>query len=382
MIEKKGSIIVVGEMYRDTWIEINLQAIKYNIMQIKEKLPQDSNIIAVVKANAYGHGIVPIAQKAIKSGANGLAVALLEEAITLRKASITAPILVLGGVPAVYAPIAAKNHITLTVFQEDWLKEVNELTLEQPLYVHLKLDTGMGRIGVRTEEELVGMLQEIEKNRDINLTGIFTHFATADESDLAYYHEQTKRMEQLLTLFKQYWKESITIHVGNSAASIRFPESMHNSIRFGISMYGLYPSKYVKEENHISLKPAFSLHSKLIHVKSIKPGESVSYGRTYVAEEDEWIGTIPIGYGDGWNRKLQGMSVLVNGKRMPIVGRICMDQMMIRLDKSYPIGTKVTLIGEQGNDCIEMDEVAAYLDTISYEIPCMINERVPRIYIE
>ncbi|MFS0675056.1 alanine racemase [Ornithinibacillus sp. 179-J 7C1 HS] len=373
---------MVAEMFRDTWAEINLQAIKYNIMQIKEKLPQDTKIIAVVKANAYGHGIIPIAKKAIESGASALAVALLEEAIILRNASITAPILVLGRVPAKHALVAAKHHITLTAFQVEWLEQIKELTLEQPVNIHLKLDTGMGRIGIRTEEELTLILQELGRAKDINLTGIFTHFATADESDLGYYHEQRKRMEELLQVFKKNWEKPVSIHVGNSAASIRFPESMHNSIRFGISMYGLYPSKVVREENPVSLKPAFSLHSKLIHVKKISSGESVSYGRTYTASGDEWIGTIPIGYGDGWNRKLQGMSVLVEGKRMPIVGRVCMDQTMIRLDKAYPVGTKVTLVGDQGDERIEMDELAEFLDTINYEIPCMINERVPRIYIE
>ncbi|WP_047985428.1 alanine racemase [Ornithinibacillus californiensis] len=372
---------MVEEMYRETWVEVNLQAIKYNITQIKEKLPQDSNIIAVVKANAYGHGIVPVAKKALESGAKALAVAILEEAITLRKASITAPILVLGWVPATYASLAAKHHITLTIFQKEWLEEVNQ-ELNQPLEVHIKLDTGMGRIGIRSKEEIVSILQDIAKNKNIQLSGIFTHFATADENDLTYYYEQSTRLAEFLHVIKQNWSVPVNIHIGNSAAAIRFPKNMHNHIRFGISMYGLYPSEAVKKEYAINLKPAFSLHSRLVHVKKISRGESVSYGRSYITEGDEWIGTIPIGYGDGWNRKLQGMSVLVDGKRMPIVGRICMDQMMIRLDKPYAIGTKVTLIGEQGKDCIEIDELASYLDTINYEIPCMINERVPRVYIE
>ncbi|GGA92685.1 alanine racemase [Ornithinibacillus halotolerans] len=373
---------MVDGMYRETWAEINLDAIKYNITQIKEKLPQDSNIIAVVKANAYGHGIVPVAKKALESGANALAVAILEEAIILRNSSITVPILVLGWVPAKYVPIAAKYQITLTVFRKDWLEEVKQLSLQRPVSVHIKLDTGMGRIGLRSDEELISILQEIDNNNDINLTGIFTHFATADEKDLEYFERQIKRLEELLDVFYKHWRSPVTVHIGNSAASVRFPEKMHNSIRFGISMYGLYPSKIVKEENNITLKPAFSLHSKLINVKKIAKGESVSYGRTYIASEDEWIGTIPIGYGDGWTRKLQGMSVLVNNRKMPIVGRICMDQMMIRLDKAYEIGTTVTLIGKQGNELIEIDDIADYLETINYEIPCMINERVPRFYVE
>lgn len=374
--------IVVDDFYRDTWIEINLETIKYNITQMKEKLPQDSNIIAVVKANAYGHGMVPVAKKAIESGANGLAVALLEEALTLREASIKVPILVLGWVPPQFAPLAAENNITLSVFQKDWLAEVTRYEVEKPLQLHLKLDTGMGRIGLRKEEEIASLLGEIKDNPKVRLTGIFTHFATADEADLDFFHQQNARFEQLLSVFKENWEEPVTIHIGNSAASIRFPNNMHNCIRFGISMYGLYPSAIVKEEQAIKLKPAFSLHSKLVHVKKLTKGESVSYGRTYIAQADEWIGTIPIGYGDGWNRRLQGMDVLVEGKRLPIVGRICMDQLMIKLDREYEIGTKVTLIGKQGNATIEMDEVAEYLGTINYEVPCMLNERIPRVYVD
>ncbi|GIO27119.1 alanine racemase [Ornithinibacillus bavariensis] len=373
---------MVEKMYRDTWAEINLDAIAYNITQIKEKLPQDSNVIAVVKANAYGHGIVPVAKKALESGASGLAVAILEEALTLREAAITAPILVLGFVPAKYASVAAEHNITLTFFQLDWIKEVGKQDLINPLKLHLKVDTGMGRIGIRSDEEMVSILQEIAKNKNIHLSGIFTHFATADAEDLSFYREQTERFEAFLHVFKKFWKKPVMIHIGNSAAAIRFPEKMYNCVRFGISMYGLYPSQEVREEHAIQLKQAFSLHSRLVHVKKIAKGESVSYGQTYIAKNDEWIGTIPIGYGDGWNRKLQGMNVLVNGKRMPIIGRICMDQTMIKLDGYYDVGTKVTLIGSEGNDCIEMDEIARYLDTITYEIPCMINERIPRVYVD
>jgi alanine racemase len=373
---------VVDKLYRHTWAEINLDAIAYNIRQIKEKLPQDSNVIAVVKANAYGHGIVPVAKKALESGANALAVALLEEAVTLREASIEAPILVLGAVPAEFASVAADYHITLTFFQLDWIRDVVNQDLNHTLNLHLKLDTGMGRIGIRSNEELVSILQELVKNKNIHLSGIFTHFATADDSDLTFYKEQTSRFEAFMHEFKKHWKEPVLVHIGNSAAAIRFPEKMYNCVRFGISMYGLYPSPEVREEHAIQLQQAFSLHSRLVHVKKIEKGESVSYGKTYIAEEDEWIGTIAIGYGDGWNRKLQGMSVLVNGKRMPIVGRVCMDQTMIKLDQFYEVGTKVTLIGSEGNECIEMDEVAQYLDTINYEIPCMINERIPRIYVQ
>lgn len=368
--------------YRDTWAEVNLDAIAYNIEQIKQKLPQYSNIIAVVKANAYGHGDVEVAKKALVSGASMLAVALLEEAIKLRNANIEAPILVFGRVSPKDTPLAAEYDITLTFFQKDWIRDVKKLSLEHQLKLHMKWDTGMGRVGLRTEEELREIVEELKGHPNISLTGIYTHFATADESDLTYFEMQQARFEQLLRVFNIIWTKPVAIHTGNSAASIRFPEHMQHYIRFGIAMYGLYPSDLIKSEHKINLAPAFYLHSRLIHTKKIAPGESISYGTTYTATKDEWIGTIPIGYADGWIRKLQGIEVLINGKRMYTVGRVCMDQTMIKLDKEYPVGTKVTLIGKQGNEEIELDEIASYLETINYEIPCMIASRVPRIHTE
>ncbi|MBP1950647.1 alanine racemase [Virgibacillus litoralis] len=369
-------------IYRDTWAEINLDAIAYNVEQIKQKLPQHSNVMAVVKADAYGHGGVEVARKALEAGASMLAVALLEEALVLRNANIKAPILVFGRVSPKDTPLAAEHDITLTFFQKDWLREVKDFPLSHPLKLHMKWDTGMGRVGIRTTDELKEIVDELQGEQRINLTGIYTHFATADEPDLSYFEVQQARFEQLLHVFNTIWKESIIIHVGNSAASIRFPENMYHYIRFGIAMYGLYPSEIVKRERNIDLKPAFSLNSRLIHAKKIASGESISYGATHIASKDEWIGTIPIGYADGWIRKLQGIDVLIDGKRMPIVGRICMDQTMIKMDGEYPVGTKVTLIGKQENEEIEIDEIAAHLETINYEIPCMITNRVPRCHKE
>lgn len=380
-VSSEGSyLVVVDNIYRETWVEVDLDAIGYNLEQMKQKLPSTSNLIAVVKANAYGHGAVQIAKKALQSGVKALAVASLEEALELRGADIVAPILVFGRVSPKAAFVAAEQNITVTFFQKEWIQEVNRYTLTKELKVHLEMDTGMARAGLRTEEELTELLQILKRSPNIQLTGVYTHFATADEADLTYFHEQQSRFEQLLALFHRLWRDPVAIHIGNSAASIRFPKDMYHYIRYGIAMYGMYPSKTVKQEKGIPLKQAFSLHSQLIHIKQIDAGESISYGATYKANEKEWIGTIPIGYGDGWIRKLQGASVLVDGKRMPIVGRVCMDQTMVRLDKEYPIGTKVTLIGKQDGAIIEMDEVADYLDTINYEIPCMINQRIPRIY--
>ncbi|WP_077324605.1 alanine racemase [Virgibacillus siamensis] len=367
-------------LYRDTWAEVDLDAIEYNVKQIRERIPAHCSVIAVVKADAYGHGAVEVAESALKSGAQMLAVAILEEAITLREAGFDVPILVFGRVAPKDVAVAAEKDITLTFFQKEWLREVKRESLPGPVNLHMKWDTGMGRIGLRTEDELHQLVDELKEASNVKLTGIYTHFATADESGKDYFIMQNERFDKLLQAFRGMWEEPVAIHTGNSAASIRYPEKMHHYIRFGISMYGLYPSSTVKKEQIIDLKQSFSLHSRLIHVKRLAPGESVSYGATYTTSDYEWIGTIMIGYADGWIRKLQGIDVLIDGKRMPIVGRICMDQTMIKLDKEYPVGTKVTLIGKQRDEMIGVDEVADYLDTISYEIPCMISSRVPRTY--
>ncbi|TGB01829.1 alanine racemase [Halobacillus salinus] len=367
--------------YRDSWAEVELSAIENNIRSLQERLKPGTGIYAVVKANAYGHGDVQVAKEALQAGAKGLAVSLLDEAIRLREAGIEAPILVMGWTRPEDAPIAAENAITVTVFQSEWLGEVSAQTLSHPLKLHMKWDTGMGRIGIRSTEEMDQLLQLIRQTNHLSLEGVFTHFATADEGDSTYHSKQEARFEELFSHFERVWPENVEFHTGNSAASMRFPERMKHIVRFGISMYGLYPSSVVREERPIELRPALSLQSRLIHVKKLDPGESISYGATYQTEEEEWIGTVPLGYADGWIRKLQGMDVLVDGKRHPIVGRICMDQFMIRLDQEYPIGTKVTLIGKQDSDEITADEVADYLETINYEIPCMISYRVPRMFL-
>ncbi|SDJ68003.1 alanine racemase [Salimicrobium halophilum] len=367
------------KFYRDSWAEIDLDAIANNVRELKHRLSEETGVYAVVKADGYGHGDVQVARAALEAGAERLAVALLDEALRLRKAGFTAPILVMGYTRPEDAAVAAEHDITVTAYQEEWVDKV-EGTGKHPVKVHLKMDTGMGRIGVRTKEEMDGVLSAIRRNENIELTGVFTHFAKADDEDLSYYEEQNRRLEGLLGHFTTQWTKEVTVHTGNSAASMRFPEQMHHFVRFGISMYGLYPSGDVKKEKPISLKPAFSLHSNLVHVKKLEAGESISYGTTYETKGEEWIGTVPLGYADGWIRKLQGAEVLVDGKRCEIVGRICMDQFMIRLDKSHPVGTEVVLIGKQGEDEIETDEIADHLDTINYEIPCIISSRVPRVY--
>jgi alanine racemase len=373
-------VVEQGCFYRDTWAEVNLDCIAANVRGVKENLPEDVQIMAVVKANAYGHGDIQIAKAALKAGASILAVAFLDEALSLRGKGINEPILVLGASRPEDVNLAADNSITLTVFQLDWLQKARKfLHPGSQLSLHIKLDTGMGRIGMRDTEELISTEAAIAEDSRLRLDGIFTHFATADELETGYFKQQLERFEEMVGVLK---KRPRLVHSSNSAAALRFRSARFNAVRLGIVMYGLTPSQEIKPELPIKLNEAFSLHSRLVHVKKLKKGEKVSYGATYEAKEDEWIGTLPIGYADGWIRSLGGQEVLVEGIRAPIVGRICMDQCMIRLPFEIPAGTMVTLIGKQQADMVSVDEIAKKLETINYEVPCLISARVPRIYKE
>jgi alanine racemase len=369
---------VDNHFYRDTWAEINLDAIKANIKAFQNHLPNETGIIAVVKANGYGHGAVQAAEAAVEAGAARLAVALLDEALLLRRVGFKVPIHVLGWVHPKDVQIAAKHHIELTVFQAEWLIEAKK-SLSIPVKLHVKIDTGMGRLGTTTFTELKEIANEINQSKWMTFEGIFTHFATADEPNSSLFYKQHERFQQVLTLLEELESTPNIIHTSNSAAAIQLPKKGYHFIRLGISMYGLQPSPELVPP--FPLHEAFSLHSRLTHVKQVKKGDTISYGATYEASQTEWIGTIPIGYADGWIRKIGTHGkVIVNGKRAPIIGRICMDQMMIRLPEKMDIGTKVTLIGSQQNEHISIDDLAKQLDTINYEIPCMISNRVPRVF--
>lgn len=371
--------------YRDTWVEVNLDAIKSNIKRIKKLFNKEINVMAVVKANGYGHGAVEVANAALEAGANYLAVAFVDEAIVLRKSGITAPILILGYTRPEDVPIALRYHLTLTVFQSDWLKIAQTyMDKMDKLHIHLKYDTGMGRIGIRTNEESREIIQILKSVPNFIVEGVFTHFATADELNNDYFLSQ---YDKFTSVIKNLEEENIFptyIHCANSATGMRFPEKTFNMLRLGISMYGLSPSNEIKDVLPVKLEEGFSLKTKIIHVKRVPPGEGISYGATYKTKDWEWIATLPIGYADGWYRyhSTEGGYVLVNGKRAPFVGRICMDQCMIKLSEKVDIGTTVTLIGKDGDAFISIDEIAARIKTINYEIPCMISARVPRIYYE
>lgn len=368
--------------YRNTWVEIDLEAIRNNIVQLQSLLPNNRKVMGVVKADGYGHGSVEVAKVAVEKGIDHLMVAYLEEAITLREHGITVPILVIGRIPPRFVHVAVAHNITLSVYQLAWLEEVIEQNFPGTLSIHLEFETGFNRTGIQSQADLHKMIQFVKDSANkIVITGAYTHFATADEIASAHYKRQKSRYEAMLHELESSYDLPIVAHTGNSAAGIQYPKEMRHYTRFGVSLYGLYPSRVIEQLRNVELSQAFSLYSELVEVKRIGPGDYIGYGITYEAEEAEWIGTIPIGYADGWPRALQGFHVLIAGKRHPIVGRICMDMLMVKLDRQYEVGERVTLIGKDGSENIPVDAVANYLKTINYEVPCMITSRVPREYI-
>ena len=363
--------------YRPTIIKVDLNAIRLNVENLKKHLKPNVQIIAVVKANAYGHGDIQVAKAAIEAGASMLAVATPDEAVHIREHFPNIGILVLGASPISFAPYAAEYNISLTVFSAEWVEQL-ELNTTNTLKLHIKIDSGMGRIGITDDQQLLALYDEMKLHENIFVEGIFTHFATSDEEETSYYERQVSKFKELLQLCPT--KPPI-VHAANTAAALIKDDSCHfDAVRFGISMYGLSPSSYVESILPFSLHRAMSFETELVHVKKIHVGDGVGYGASFVAPEDCYIGTLPVGYADGVIRKLSGQDVLIDGKRVPIIGRICMDQCMILLPKAYTIGEKVVLIGKQGNDEITLDDWAAKLETINYEVPCILTSRVHRMY--
>ncbi|KMY20045.1 alanine racemase [Bacillus pumilus] len=376
------------KLCREVWIEVNLDAIKRNIEAIQAHIPRKSKIMAVVKANAYGHGSVEVARQALESGATELAVASLEEGIVLRRAKIEAPILVLGFTPLDCVKRAAAWRIDLSGLREDWIVEANEILAEEEeshrrLGIHVNVDTGMGRLGVRTKEELLGVVEALEKSENLRWDGIFTHFSTADEPDPDFTLLQHSIFIEFLRFLKKQGIKLPTVHMNNTAAAIAFPEFSADMIRLGIGLYGLYPSQYIESLNSVQLEPALSLKARIAFVKEmVTEPRTVSYGATYVAKPDEVIATIPIGYADGYSRALSNRGfMLFRGKRMPIAGRVTMDMTMISLgEMKAKQGEEVVIYGRQKGGEISVDEIAEMLNTINYEVIATLSRRVPRFY--
>ncbi|GBF78243.1 alanine racemase [Paenibacillus sp. 598K] len=368
--------------YRPTIAEISLDALGHNIAAFRRHMPTGTLLMASVKANAYGHGAAGIAREALACGVDYLGVAFLDEALQLRRKGIRGPILVLGYVPPEGLEIAREQEITIALFREDILAAIAMLPASaQRLKVHIKLDTGMGRLGLLPEQDWRGFIRRVLATSGVEVEGVFTHFARADERDKSYTRLQHDRFVEAAEYARAQGVP--IIHSGNSATGIDTPDWAGGMLRLGISMYGLYPSGEV-EGSSLALQPVLRLKTQTVMVKSAPPDWGISYGTRYVTSGREWIGTLPIGYADGYSRMLTGKAeALLRGQRVPILGTICMDQCMIAIpgDVAEP-GEEVVLIGRQGDETISAEEIADHLGTINYEVTCMLADRVPRVYVK
>lgn len=370
---------------RPVWAEIDLDAIAYNTQSIKN-LIKDKELIAIVKADCYGHGAIDVVPTLLENGASILGVAMISEALELRRNNINAPILVLGYTPIELGEDLINNNIEQTVYDLEYAKQLSELalTLNKKVKIHIAIDTGMGRIGFLPNKNTIKEVCEICSLEGLEPIGIFSHFATSDEEDKSYSNEQLLKFTTLIKDLKSLGIDIPLKHFSNSGAIIDMPETYLNAVRPGILLYGYYPSNEVNKGN-ISLKPALTLKGKIAHVKELDEDMYISYGKTFKTEKKTTIATLPIGYGDGYSRLLgNGAKVIINGKFANVVGRICMDQCMIDVTDVGVVktGDDVIILGEVGNLRLNADDLAETLGTINYEILCMLKHRIPRVYIK
>lgn len=365
---------------------IDLDAIEYNIEKMKENLPEDTKLIVVAKADCYGHGALQTTSLLLlKEYVWGFAVATLDEAIVLRRGGITKPILVLGCIFPEQWVDALENNIRITVYTEELTKVLSDLAVKigRKAYVHVKLDTGMGRIGFTPGKEGADKIEEISKLPNIVMEGLYTHFSKADEGDKSY---TMKQMEAYTWMKEELAGRGITFsyyHCCNSAGIIDLKGAGQNLSRAGISTYGMYPSEEVHKEN-VDLKPALELISHVAFVKWVDEGEMISYGGTYVTKRRTKIATIPVGYGDGYPRSLSNKGyMLIHGKKAPIIGRVCMDQCMVDVTEIEDVkfGDEVVLVGRDGDEYLSVETLSRLSDRFNYEFVCLMGKRIPREYI-
>ena len=376
----------MNELLGFTWLEINLDIIAKNTRHIKEFIGKNRELMAVAKGNAYGHDVLETVPVFLENGATKIAVARLDEGVFLRRAGINVPILVLGATMEEKIEIALLNDITLSVCELKIIEKINVLSskMNKKTKIHLKIDTGMGRLGVKSSEA-VKLIKLIITLKHIELEGIFTHFSVADEEDKKYTEKQFDKFNSIL-IHLQNEKIQIPIkHVGNSATLLDLPHMWLDMVRPGIALYGLYPSSEVKKT--IELVPAQTFKTRIAFLKELPAGKSISYGRTYTTyKENTMIASLPLGYADGYSRLLSNKGeVLIRGSKVPIIGRICMDQCMVDVTDLpiVKVGDEVILWGKQGNKIITIEEVADKLNTINYEIVHFPDKkRIPKLFIK
>lgn len=370
---------------RPVWAEVDLDNLAHNMEEIK-RLSKSKEIIAVVKADAYGHGALDIAPTLLKHGATRLAVAVVNEAVELRRGGIECPIMILGFTPDSLIDNILKYDIEQTVYTYELAQKISNMAVEKDKIakIHIALDTGMGRIGFTPDEKSINEVYKISKLPNIIIEGLFSHFSTADEGNKAYTNMQFQKFNWFYDKLQEKGVKINIRHIANSAAIIDLPETHLEGVRPGIILYGYYPSEQVVKDN-IKLKPVMALKTNVVHVKEMGKGQYVSYGRAFQTEKNSIIATLPVGYADGYTRLLFNRAkVIINGKFAPIVGKICMDQCMIDVTDigEVKVGDEVILIGEYNDLKITADEIAELLGTINYEVICMISRRVPRVYIK
>jgi alanine racemase len=370
---------------RLTRAEINLRSLHFNLEGIRKKVGPHVRLMGIVKANAYGHGIIEVAHALNKFGIDYLGVGFLEEGILLRNHGITTPILVLGGVLGSQVEDFLEYNLDITVSSIEIAERINaEVRTNggRKPRIHLKIDTGMERLGVRWEHA-PKFLERVKQLSNLQLIGIYSHFATADEKDKSFAYEQLQRFQKILKYAEDLGMEIPCKHIANSGAILDIPESYFSMVRPGILLYGIYPSLETSE--CVSLRTVLELKSKVVYIKEVLEGMTVSYGRQYLVPQKTKIATVPIGYGDGYNRLLSNAArVVIGGKKYPVVGAVCMDQIMvdIGLDTNMHVGDDVTLIGRESDETVTAWDLALMMKTVPYEVLTNIASRVPRFYLD
>lgn len=368
------------------WAEINLDAIAHNIQEIRRVTRPEAKILAVIKADAYGHGYKEVARTLLENGADAFGVATIDEAIQLRRQSIQVPILILGHTPPSRAYDLVKYDITPTVFDGALPQKLSSIAgaLGRTADIHIKLDTGMSRIGFSCDVAGLEAVLAVSRLPHVRVQGLFTHFATADEADKGYTREQFARFMDFDRRLRERGLAIPVRHTCNSAGVIDLPDMHLEMVRPGIILYGHYPSAEV-ERDKLDLRPAMELKAVVTHIHNVGGGTRVSYGGTYQTPGPATIATIPIGYADGYPRNLSNRArVMVRGEYAPVIGKICMDQCMIDVThvNTVTVGDEVILFGKRGDKQIAVDELADMLGTIGYEILCVIGRRIPRVYLK
>ena len=381
-------VITMLEKYQRIYAAVDLDAIRYNMEHMHANLKPGTRMIGVIKTDGYGHGAVPIGRELEKLDyVFGYAVATAEEALILRHARLTKPILILGYTfPYCYEELI-RQEVRPAVFRQDTIDELAACAakLHKTVKVHVKVDTGMTRVGIRPDESGLAFVDKVLHTEGIELEGIFTHFARADETDKSCARKQLDRFREFIRQIEETFDYSIPVkHCSNSAGIVELPEANMDVVRAGITLYGLWPSDEVSR-NIVPLKPALALKSHIVYIKEVDKGVAISYGGTYVTPKQMRVATIPVGYGDGYPRGLSNKGyVLIRGRKAPILGRVCMDQFMVSVEEipDAQEGDEVTLIGTDGIEQITMEELGELSGRFNYELACDLGKRIPRVYMK